>query len=123
MNRTDSIRLVGERCFVLAGCSRRYIDRNAATMSRVCLSGVGSATVPQMRRDVYPFCTVGWPSHVVVSGFTILLVAGALLVWRLLFFDGVVGVGLAWVSRLGRFDGTSALSSCLTTCVWVQLLA
>ena len=62
-------------------------------MSRVCLSSVDKATIAQMRGDVDPCRTVRWSNHFAVSSF-LLLVAGAPLVWWLLFLDRVVNVQL-----------------------------
>jgi hypothetical protein len=119
----DRVSLAGNCCLGQVGCSRGCIHSNIATMSRVYLSSVGRATVPQMRRDVYPCCTVRGPGHVVVLSLLLLLAARQILAQRLLFLGRVVDVGWRWASRFGRFDGTSAVSGSLTTCVSARLLA
>ena len=120
----DRVSLAGNCCLGQVRCSRGCIHSNIATMSRVHLSSVGRATVSQMRRDVYPCCTVRGPGHVVaLSLLLLLLVARLILAQRLLFLDRVVDVGWRWASRFGRFDGTSAVSGSLTTCVSARLLA
>jgi len=89
-------------------------------MGRVCLSTVGRAAVAEVRRDVDTRFSVGWPGHVV--GNFLLLVARGSLVRRLQIIFWVRGAGCSWRSKVGRFDGTSVVSGCLTTAVSMRLL-
>lgn len=116
----DKIRLAVYRQLRLVGRSRRSIDSDAATMSRICLSTVGRAAVAEVRRDVYTRFSVGWSGHIVTS--FLLLVARRSFVWWLLVLVWVRGVGWSWKSRFGRSDGTSVVSGCLTTAVSTRLL-